>query len=152
MILAAIVFSACQAAVLVCFALLCRRWYNSELSRIRDEISSTLAAFVSSPDADTPSPLAVIVDQAALLLAARLMQQLKAMMAGVESGESKGEQDLMIQAASAQSPWLALIAGMLPKRIRNQLLKNPQMIGALSKIGGNHQAEPAQGAQKSFEL
>jgi len=153
MIIAALVFAGCQILVFSCFALLLRRSYHSEVARIRDEITETVRTFLSSPNADTPSPLAVIVDQAALLLAARLVQQLKAMMAGVESGEAKGEQAALFEAAAGQSPWLSLLAGILPKRIRNGLMKNPQMIGALSKLGGNHHAESApSGAQKTFDL
>lgn len=153
MIIAALVFAGCQTVVLACFALLAVKWYRSESTRIRDELSEAAHTFLTSPNAETPSPLAVMTDQVALLLAARLVQQLKAMMAGVESGESKAEHDNMIAQATAGSPWLALLAGILPKRIRNQLMRNPQMIGALSKLGGNHSADSApSGAQRSFEL
>jgi hypothetical protein len=95
-----------------------------------------------------------MLDPLATLLAARLVQQLKAMIAGVESGNSKGEQLALINEATAQSPWLAIISAILPKRIRNQLLSNPQMIGALSKIGGggNHNESKGASAQKSFTL
>jgi hypothetical protein len=152
-IIAALVFAGCQVVVLACFAGIVRAWYNREASRIRGEISEAVQIVVTSPNADTPSPLAVVVDQMAILLAARLVQNVKAMLAGVESGESKGEQMAMIADAAEQSPWLALLANMLPKRIRNQLMKNPQMIGALAKLGGNHHAESAPvGAQKSFDL
>jgi len=142
-IIAALVFAGCQFFVLGCFALLLRRWYLREISRIQDEISETVRTFVTSPDADTPSPLAAFLDNVALLLAARLMQQLKAMLAGVESGAAKGEQLAMFEEAAASSPWLSLIAGILPKRLRNALTKNPQMVAALSKLGGggNHQTE-----------
>lgn len=138
MIIAALVFAGCQTLVFACLALLARRWYRNEAERLRAEIAEALRSFVTSPDADTPSPLAVIVDQAALLLAARLMQQVKAMLAGVESGESKGEQLALIEQASAGNPWLALLSNILPKRIRNSLMRNPAMIGALSKLGNNH--------------
>jgi hypothetical protein len=139
-IFAALVFAGSQALVLGCFAFLLRRFYRSERQRIVDEISEAVQTFATSPDPDTPSPLAVMIDQAALLLAARLMQQAKAMLAGVESGESKGEQLALINEATGGNPWLALLSGILPARIRNKLMKNPQMIGALSKIGagGNH--------------
>jgi hypothetical protein len=139
-IIAALVFAGCQTLVLACFAVLLRRFYQSERQRLLDEIASAVQAFVTSPNTDTPSPMAVLIDQGALLLSARLMQQAKAMLAGVESGESKGEQLAMITEASNSNPWLALLSGILPKRIRNQLMRNPQMIGALSKLGsgGNH--------------
>jgi hypothetical protein len=141
-IIAALVIAGSQALVLGCFAWLLRRWYISERQRIVDEIELAIRTAVTPPDADTPSPLAVLIDQAAILLAARLVQQVKAMLAGVESGESKGEQLALISESSKANPWLALLSGILPARIRTKLMRNPQMIGALSKIGaglgGNH--------------
>jgi hypothetical protein len=134
----------CQTIVFVCLAGLAVRWYNRERQRILDEISQAIESFVKSPDENTPSPLGVLMDQAALLLAARLTQQLKAMLSGVESGNAKGEQLALIEQAGAQSPLIALLAGILPKRIRNGLMKNPQMLGALSRLGGggnHHQTE-----------
>jgi len=150
-IIAGLVFAGCQVLVFGCFALLAVRFYRRERARVGQEIAAALTEFATSPDKDTPSPLAVIIDQAALLLAARLMQQLKAMMAGVESGASKGEQASMIAEATSGSPWLALLSGILPARIRNQLMKNPQMIGALSKLGGNH-SPSSSSAQSTFDL
>jgi phage-related minor tail protein len=140
MLLAALVFSGCQLLVLGCIVLLVRHWIRRQAAALRDEIAETVRTFVSAPDDKTPSPLAAVVDQFALLLAARLVQQVKAMLAGVESGASKGEQLALMQDATSSSPWLALIAGIIPKRLRNQLMRNPQMIGALSKLGGggNH--------------
>ena len=125
------------------------RWYRRERASIQEEAADALQAFVASPNADTPSPLAVLVDQMALLLAARLIQQIKTMLAGVESGASKQEQAAMLSEATAGSPWLALVAGMLPARIRNNLLRNPQFLGSLSKIGGNHAAPPSESSSRS---
>ena len=134
----------CQIVVPVCFCLVLRRWYNHQLSNLREEATNALHEFLSAPDEHTPSPLAAITDQLATLLAARLMQQLKAMLAGVESGAAKDEQLALMESASEGNPWLALIAGALPKRIRNSLLKNPQMVGALSKLGhGSNGEQPA---------
>jgi hypothetical protein len=156
MILAALVFSGCQLLVFACICLAARHWYTRELARIREEISEAVRDFVTSPNENTPSPLAVVADQVSLLLAARLMQQVKAMLAGVESGASKGEQLALITEASESSPLIAFLANVLPKRIRNQLLKNPQMIGALSKLGGSsgnhHEAAAPTGSSQSFSL
>ena len=93
-----------------------------------------MRAFLQAPDENTPSPLACLIDQGATLLASRLMQQVKAMLAGVESGLSKQEQSELLSNASQGSPLVGMIAGMLPKRIRSGLIKNPQMIGALSSL------------------
>ena len=139
-----LVLSGCVSLVLVCFGLIIRYWYH----RIRNDLITTLHQFIESPDDKTPSPLAVLSDQIALLLAARLMQQIKAMLAGVESGASKGEVSEALAQASEGSPWVGLIAGMIPKRIRNGLMRNPQMMGALSKLGqrgggdNGHEASP----------
>jgi hypothetical protein len=155
MIWSVLLLGGCQILVFACMAGLASRWYHRERQKIVDEISEAIESFVKSPDADTPSPFAMLLDQAALLLAARLVQQLKAMMAGVESGEAKGQQLAMIEQASEGNPLVALIAGILPARIRNKLLKNPQMIGALARFGGggNHQSTPVAGSTPtSFSL
>ncbi len=140
MILAALVFSGCQVVVLACFLFAARRWYESEKRKAIRELSEFARSLIEAPDDSTPSPLAALIDQGALLLAARLMQQIKAMLAGVESGESKAEQGRLFGEASAASPILGIIGAMLPKRIRNGLMRNPQMMAALANLGGggNH--------------
>jgi hypothetical protein len=138
MLLAALVFAGCQLLVFGGSLFLLRRWYENERERLRQDAENAVRSFVEAPNADTPSPLAAMVDQFAMLLAARLMQQVKSMLAGVESGAAKGEQLAMMDTAMAESPWLAMIGAMLPKRIRNSLMKNPQMVAALSKLGHNH--------------
>jgi hypothetical protein len=146
MLIAIALFTICQALVLLCCMELAKRWYRRERDALRSEISEALRSFVEPPNEETPSPLAVLIDQMALLLAGRMVQQIKAMLAGVESGESKGEQLQLIESVSAGNPLLGLLAGILPKRIRNKFLSNPQMLGALSKLGGgssngNHDAD-----------
>lgn len=153
MIFAVLVLLLGQIAVICGFSVLAVRWYNKERARTLDELSEAVQTFLTPPDLNTPSPLAVLADQCALLLAARLVQHVKQTLSGVESGAAKGEQLAMINEATSQNPWLALIAGMLPARLRNALMKNPQMIGALSKLGGNHQSgSEAVASQRSFEL
>lgn len=149
MILAALVFSACQCLVFFCFFLLVRSWVARQERKYRQELQELVRSFVEAPDDKTPSPLAVLIDQGATLLAARLMQQLKAMLAGVESGLSKQESAQMLGAATEGSPFLGMLAGILPKRVRAGLMKNPQMIGALANMvnnrgnGTGNDAEPA---------
>lgn len=149
-----LVLGGCQSLVFVCTLLLARRWYESERERLAAEVHAALESFVKSPNADTPSPLAILMDSAATLLAARLAQQLKAMLSGVESGEAKGEQLSLIAQASEGNPLTALLAGILPARIRNKLMKNPQMLGALSRIGGggNHTPPTSGTTPTSFSL
>jgi DNA topoisomerase VI subunit B len=106
--------------------------------KLREELIESLRSLISAPDESTPSPLAVYSDQVATLMAARLVQQVKAMLAGTESGVSKELSADLLEGATDGNPWLGLIAGIIPKKLRNQLMKNPQMLGALSKLGGNH--------------
>ena len=109
--------------------------YELERARMAQDLADAFRQFVTAPDDKTPSPLAVLADVLATLLAARIVSNLKDMMAGVESGKSREIQGQMIAEASASNPLVMLLANILPKKVRNQLLKNPQMIGALSKIG-----------------
>lgn len=135
-----------QIAVFTCFSLLAVRFYRAEKAKTLQEASEWARSLIEAPDETTPSPLAVLIDQCAIVLATRLVQSVKNTIAGVESGAAKGEQLAMFEAAAAESPWIALIGGMLPKRLRNALMKNPQMIGALSKLGGggnNHRSAEA---------
>lgn len=141
------VLIACQTLVSICLFVSAAKLLSRERDRLKDEAIATLREFISAPDADTPSPLAALTDTFATLLAARLVQNVKAMLAGVESGASRGEQLALIDGAMQQSPWLGLIGGMLPKRLRNALMRNPQMVAALSKLGTNHSSGTASDAQ-----
>jgi hypothetical protein len=139
---------ACQILVPLCFLLVLRVWYAIESRRLRNELTAALEAFISAPDDKTPSPLAALADQCALLLAARFMQQIKAMLAGTESGLSKAEQaEAQAQALSGAPPWVSIIAGMLPAKLRKQMLTNPQMVGALGGMlsEGNHHSQSESG-------
>jgi len=139
-------FLTCHTLVLICLFGLSVRLLARAREKMKDEALATLREFISAPDADTPSPLAALTDTFATLLAARLVQNVKAMLAGVESGASKGEQLALMDEAMDKSPWLGLIGGMLPKRLRNSLMRNPQMIAALSRIGGNNHGVTNEGA------
>lgn len=143
MIVAALVFLACQILVCLGFCIAIRIYVDRKVREWRQSIEDLVRSFVEAPDEKTPSPLAVLMDQGATLLAARLMQQLKAMLAGVESGLSKQESTELLANAANGSPFLGMLAGILPKRIRAGLMKNPQMIGALANLvnrDNGHQA------------
>jgi MFS family permease len=145
---AVLLFAGCQFAALVCMSLLARRWYNRERARLEAELSEAIRAFITAPDAATASPLAILMDNAATLLASRFVQQIKVMLGGIGSGEAKEAQLALINEASESNPWLAMLSNLMPKRMRNALLKNPQMIGALSKLGGNHSGTGAEVAPR----
>lgn len=140
-LLTMLLFSACQILVGVCFLVLVRWWIHRTEQRIRSEISEAVRIFITAPDDKTPSPLALLIDQGALVLASRLMQQVKAMLAGAESGRSKAEAEQMQEQIMGHAPpWASLVLGILPAKLRNQLLRNPQMIGALAKMTGGNNA------------
>lgn len=138
-----LMFVACQLSVFVCIALAWRIWYGREKARLVQQLKDLVRGFAEAPDKDTPSALAVLIDQIALVLAARLVQQLKAMLAGTESGISKNETQQLAMDLGEGNPWLGILAGILPKRLRNQLLRNPQMVGALTKFAAGRNGSGA---------
>lgn len=132
-ILTALLIVCGNLLVFTLFSWLGIRWAANQERRIREEIAESIRAVLTSPDEDTPSPLAAYSDQVATILAARLMQQLKAMIGGVESGAAKAlAAEQQLELLDNSPPELGLLAGILPKRLRNKLLKNPQMVGALT--------------------
>jgi hypothetical protein len=158
LILAAFVFSACISVVLTVLTVAARRAlskkYEQERQRLADDLAESLRTFITAADATTPSPLAVLVDQFAILLAARLVQSVKGMIAGTESGVAKGEQLALLEDVTKDSPLLTLLSGLVPRSLRTKLLKNPQMVGALSKLGSlgsNHGADTASAPRRHRE-
>lgn len=139
--IAAIVASLASSISIILFLIRIHR----QLQRANDELferaAAALTSFVSCPAEDVPSPLAVLADQTATIFAARIMQQVRASAAGIASGQA---QEAMAEASAelaGGSPMLGILAGLLPKKIRNQMLRNPQMVRQLAlfgKNGGNH--------------
>jgi hypothetical protein len=87
-----------------------------------------------------------------MLFAARLIQYAKDTLSGVAGKAQQAEQLSMIEDAAAQNPLIGMLSGMLPKRIRNNLLKNPQFLGALSSFGGNNHLPAAGGDDVSDRI
>lgn len=144
----ALAFLVSQCLVVACCVYVGRRWYERERRRVQDDISQAVHDLITAPDENTPSPLAVLIDQGALLLSSRLIQHLKAMLAGTESALSKAEgTERQLELLQSAPSWVSVVAGILPPRLRKQLLANPQMIGALSNLvgankgGGNHSTD-----------
>ena len=140
-----LVSALCQGLVGFSLLLLARKWYVRESDTIREEILQTVRGFIEAPNGETPSALAVIADQFATLFAARLLQQAKSMLGGVASKVQQSEQLALIEEAAEANPLVSMLANMLPKRIRNNLLKNPQLVGALAKFGGGNNHSVAGG-------
>lgn len=103
-------------------------------AQARDQVTQALTAFVSPVKEGEPSPLAMIADQLAIVFAARIVQQLTERAAGIASGQARAELAEQAQELAGASPWLGVLAGILPKRLRNQLLRNPQMVGSLAQL------------------
>ena len=139
-------FYVATVALVATTAVICRKWYENERDRLLDELRCALRDFVTAPDEQTPSPLAQLADVGATLFASRLMKHAKDMLGGIASGDSKAEQLALLEDATKDNPWIGMLASVLPKKLRASLLKHPQMIGALTKMGsagGNHGAEVA---------
>lgn len=145
---AALLTFTCFLLVFAVWSALAVRWIRREKTALKQEVADALRSFVTSPDKDTPSALAVLTDQVALLLAARLVQQVRASLAGMESGASKQEAaETEAAVLSGGPPWLTILSQIIPQKLKRQLLRNPQMVGALaSLVGKNGEAAPGPGA------
>ena len=146
-IVGALVFSACLIVVSAAWALAAWLYLSRKEREYTEKIRAALRTALESPDEETPSPFAQIADQVCILLAARITQQLKAMLAGVTSGVSKaqaeGEQNAILEGGPA---WLPLVAAILPKKLKAQIARNPQFLSALSSMGRGNGSSPESGA------
>lgn len=112
--------------------------FRNAQAEVFQTVQQSLTAFVTPPSPDAPSPLAILADQLAIVFAGRIMQQLRAAAAGIASGQSRDElADGAAQIAGA-SPMASILMGLLPKKYRNQLIRNPQMVAQLGLFGGNN--------------
>lgn len=112
--------------------------------RLYETVQSSLTRFVSPGQEGEPSPLAVLVDQCAIILAGRIMQQLKNTAAGVASGQARHDLAVAEQELAGQSPLLGTLAAILPKKLRNQLIRHPQMLGQLGLFGPRNGETPSE--------
>lgn len=140
----AILVGVCQIITMLGLALLFKMWADAKQRQIEKRIDASLRGFIESADEKTPSPLAVIVDQFAVVFAGRLVQQLTAGLRSSVGGQNKHENEAMADLSEAAltsgNPWLGLVANILPKKLKRTLLANPQMAQALATRlnGGNH--------------
>lgn len=100
-------------------------------ARTKTQLTETFRAIVEPATEGQPSVLAVYSDQVATLFAARIIQQLKTAAGGIASGVSKEAEAGALGQLAGGSPWVALLAGLLPKRFRSQLLSAPQFASQL---------------------
>ena len=121
---------------------------RSEREAAEERIAEALTTLVTAKSESEPAPLAVLADQIATVFAARIMQQLMARIAGMSSGAAKAEAAEAETALASQSPGLALLSQLIPKKFKKRLLSNPQMVGQLGQLGmfgGNHSDESSMG-------
>jgi len=147
MFVAISVLLACSLLVQVFAVVAARRWMRDKEDELRAELADMLHNLVTPPDEKTPAPLAQYADVVSTLLAARFVQQVKTMLAGTASGESRAETGMVVaESMAGLPPILGVLAQMLPKNLQKKLLSNPQMVGALgSAFGGgrgNNHSEP----------
>lgn len=110
------------------------------------EILERITQFVSAPEPGQLSPLAELSEIIASRFANQIVSQLKAQLYASRSHEAKQEgllqQDIMLDAATQQSPILGLLAGAFPsvtKRIAKNPTALPALVSLLQKMGAGGQ-------------
>lgn len=133
-------------------------WFLRVLvERKQQQLEQAIRAFVSSPDENTPSPLAAVTDQVAAVFAARLMQQLLARMNGALGGSAKSENAAAVDAIEGQliasgPSWLPIVMGILPKKYTRAMLKNPQMMQGLASMMAGKNGGDQSGSADAQEI
>lgn len=122
------------------------------------EIVTNFTQFVSAPDEKTPSPLAQFTESVAHVIGHAAAVEIKTTIMGKNSGDARLEAavegQLAEAAAGKQNPLLAGLLGMLDRKTKSKVLKNPGLMefliekvssGAFSgkpSPGGNGHSEP----------
>lgn len=99
--------------------------------------------FITAPDDQTPSRLALLVDTACNLLAVHLVNQIKASLNGMLSGESRAA----AAEADAGNPIISILSSLgLPKKLARGLGSHPvvqnwantKLMGIMEKMNNNN--------------
>lgn len=121
-------------------------WGRGQLRAKEAQVRDRILQFVSSPEPGQPSPLAELSEVIAARFANQIVSQLKAQLYASRSHEAKQEgllqQDIMVDAATQQSPLLGLLAGAFPsvtKRIAKNPTALPALVSLLQKMGSGGQ-------------
>jgi len=128
-----------QTLCLLSAFILLPRWITRLRADVTCEVAESVRSFVTSPDENTPSPLAQLADQCALLLVGRAQQAIEARMRGAHGAAARDEGNAQVAEAIASGPsWLPIVAQFLPKKWLKLLASNPQFLGQLPlNLGGN---------------
>lgn len=144
-----------SAIILTQLALAIFAWRR--LQREKQQAIATIRSYFESPDPETPSEFAKLIDAGAQVLSSRLVASLKGTFMGVQSGAKRGEDalqaDFLGDAVSMQNPIAGAILNAFPA-VKRRLGKNPELIptamAMLSKIlpggsaqGGNGKSDMA---------
>lgn len=122
-------------------------------------VESKISGFLTSPDANTPSPLAQTVDAMSQLLARAVIVQAKTSLMGMNSVEAKAEKRQATSEAMARFPALGFLQNLSPG-LSKSLLKNPALLNLAgqflqSKVTGQTGTnQPGNGkvSQPKFDL
>lgn len=135
MLIAILLFQLIFLAILVVMVLKIRRIYLD------------LMEFITSPDKDTPSPLARVVNKYLETVQAGI----KGIIMGIISGETRGTQAALTEIAEEgigqQMPLAGGLLGMLSKRSKNKLLSNPLLLTGLQTMFSRMGNNPGNGSQ-----
>ena len=91
---------------------------------IKRRFQRFLVDILTPPDAEHPSKLAETVNLAAIVFAKHLVQNLKATLMGMSSVDSRAESKETLSG----NPVLSMLAGVLPKKLVNTIVKNPALV------------------------
>jgi len=100
--------------------------------RLASKLTDFLRSWTEPADKDTPSPLAQLADQFAVILAQRFTGSLKGAFLGMQSVDKRNEQrlqaDMVQDTASNINPLLGAILTQYPA-VGRRLAKNPELLG-----------------------
>jgi len=121
------VFSAVLAAGAVLFFA-----FSLGFSLLKRRIMRAFIAYFTSPDQETPSQFAVLIDTIAQAIAARLVQQVKSVVMGMNSADAKAEKRGQLELIKQNNPSLAGLASILPK----SWVRNPEVLQSIVSVLG----------------
>lgn len=135
MVVAVSLLGISQIIALVWLFLRARDWGESKILAIETRIQE----LVTAPDANTPSPLAQIVDSLSQVAGTRISNQLEAKVMAhfshISRQGNKLAEDVVQDAAEGANPLLGAALAVLPG-VRKRLAKNPSALEALLPLLG----------------
>lgn len=106
------------------------------IEQSKRELSHVVGGFLVSPDGHSPSPLATVVNDLAVMVGQSVSAHIKATLMGVESGDARGERALKTDVLLDTSPLLAGIASSFP-HVAKRINKNPELASVAMNLLAN---------------